>query len=167
MASQHVYKGCSDHEVFARSLRTYLQEWMQKPGIASPTDTNEKTSSSPLQSSSPQSRNSFHLERQETQSAAPALIPRGILRYLGRKSHEQVLDDNSSERNLFSGRSSRFRRRASELTIATLDAGSIGLQSGNRPDNGAIDTETYAEKLMILAKMEKSPMDPGDTDSWP
>ena len=178
MASQHVYKGCPDHEVFAKSLRGDLQEWMQRPGVATPTDTIEKRAHSPLQSSTPHSNLRFHQKRQVIQRVAPALISRRILRHLGRRSDEQDCDDNSSETILFSGRSPRFRRTVSELTIATLDDRSLGLQSGNRSDNhplaldgntddDAVDIETYAEKLMILAKMEKCPMDPEDTDSWP
>lgn len=176
MASQHANRGFSDQAVFASSLRRDLQEGVQTLSSAAKTESTENMPVSPAESESTQGPQPSKLR--VIQKVAPTLDFKSILRFPAKKNKGPNLDENSSELDLFSCTTPRFRRQDSGLTIATCDTQLVELRRGGRPDSGswrlnsnteasAGDPLTYAEKLMVLARRERCPIDPWDTDPWP
>ena len=176
MAPQHANRGYSDQGAFASSLRRDLQEGVRTLSNAARNESTEKMPVSPADSDSSQGSEAF--KRRLLQKVAPTLDFKSILRFPARRNKGRDLEADSSELDLFSCTTSRIRRQGSELTVATSDTQFIDVRRGDRPDSGspvlnrnteagARDPMTYAEKLMILARKEKRPMDPEDTDSWP
>ena len=176
MASQHANREYSGQGAFASSLRRDLQVGIQTLSNAAGVERTEKMPVSPAESNSTQGSEPF--KRRFLQKIAPTLDLKSISRYSARRDKGPDLDNNSSELELFSHTPSQFRRRDSELTIATIDTRFVDLRRGGRRDPGSLvpnrntgagagDPMTYAEKLMVLARREKRPMDPEDTDSWP
>ena len=176
MASQHANREYSDQGAFASSLRRDLQMGIQTLSNAARVESTEKMPVSPAESNSTQGSEPF--KRRILQKVAPTLDLKSISRYSARRNEGLDLDNNSSELELWSRTTSQFWRQDSELTVAATDTRPISFRRGGRREPGSLvlnrntgaaagDPMTYAEKLMVLARREKRPMDPEDTDSWP
>ena len=170
LASQHVYTGSPDNVPFANAFRKELEGLVHRSSRSRGDTTADSISSQ--QPSPLQSRHGSLMSRK-----IPRLTIKQTFPFLERRLREKEMDDNSSQREMFSSRSSWPIRANSKMTSTSTETG-IGDQGENQPAHESTafnedisaepaDSETYADQLMILTKQGRRLLNPESSSAWP